>query len=136
MNTSRQREISQNVQNYDCLLILTDGVVSDFAKTVDMIIEASSCAPLSIIIIGVGAASWTKMKLLDSDNKLLKSVDGKRSASRDIVQFVPMQEFCNQPPGHLVAHVLSELPGNVVEYFTTLTPPVMPNPRPVPPASF
>jgi copine 1/2/3 len=136
MASSKQREVSQRAQNYDVLLILTDGVVSDFDRTVDRIIDASMTAPLSIIIIGVGSADWDKMKKLDSDDKLISSADGSRQAKRDIVQFVPFNEFASQPPDRLAAHVLSELPGNVVEYMTTLSPPVVPNPQPLPPVTY
>lgn len=55
---------------YSIFLILTDGVVHDMEQTVTNIIEASSL-PLSIIIVGVGSEKFTKMKILDSDNKVL-----------------------------------------------------------------
>lgn len=128
MSMSLQREHSQQHQNYDVLLILTDGVVSDYVRTVDKIIEASHGCALSIIIIGVGNADFKKMELLDADDKLLTSADGTRRAKRDIVQFVPFRDYENGPPQRLAAHVLAELPGNLIEYYTLLEPPVMPNP--------
>lgn len=128
MDLSDHREHSQKQQNYDVLLILTDGVVSDYVRTVDKIIDASQKCALSIIIIGVGNADFRKMEDLDCDDTLLASADNKRRAKRDIVQFVPFRDFENGPPDRLAAHVLAELPGNVIEYYTTLNPPVMPNP--------
>jgi hypothetical protein len=64
-------------------------MISDMSDTVDAIIVASAC-PLSIVIIGVGPSyAKEKMEFLDSDDVTLKSADGKRSAKRDIVQYVP-----------------------------------------------
>ena len=40
------------------LLILTDGVINDMANTIDVIV-AASYLPMSIIIVGVGAADFT-----------------------------------------------------------------------------
>jgi copine 5/8/9 len=76
---------SQERQKYGILLILTDGVINDFEFTKQAIIEASHF-PLSIIIIGIGAANFDDMHDLDSDHRLL-SANGK-TAVRDIVQFV------------------------------------------------
>lgn len=64
------------------LLILTDGVVSDFDLTVERIITASKTVPLSIIIIGIGHRDFKKMDELDSDNELLRSADKKSQAAR------------------------------------------------------
>ena len=48
-----------------------------------MIVEASYFA-ISIIIVGIGNDSFSAMNKLDSDDKLLKSSNGKK-ALRDIV---------------------------------------------------
>lgn len=76
--------------HYFVLLIVTDGIISDMTQTKRAIVEASK-SPLSIIICGVGDAEFTAMNELDSDDSLL-TVDGKVS-ERDIVQFVPMNQF-------------------------------------------
>lgn len=55
------------------------------------IVEASRL-PMSIIIVGVGAADFSAMEFLDSDDKLLRSPNGD-VAARDIVQFVPFRQF-------------------------------------------
>lgn len=47
---------------------------------------------MSIIIVGVGAADFSAMEFLDSDDKLLRSPRGD-VAARDIVQFVPFRDF-------------------------------------------
>lgn len=129
---ARLRPNSQTDQNYDVLLILTDGVVSDFNQTVDRIITASKTAPLSIIIIGIGNQNFQRMKDLDCDDSLLRSADGTRQAARDICQFVAFREYERAPPERLGAAVLQELPGNIVEYFVgACEPPIMPGQRPL-----
>ena len=54
-------------QNYFVLLLLTDGVLSDMSETIDAVVRASHY-PLSIIIVGVGAADFTDMNTLDCDD--------------------------------------------------------------------
>ena len=39
-------------------MILTDGIITDFEKTVEQIVKGSDL-PMSIIIIGVGDADFT-----------------------------------------------------------------------------
>lgn len=126
---AKQRINTQTDQNYDVLLILTDGVVSDFELTVDRIIAASHM-PLSIIIIGIGTRNFRKMKELDSDDTLLTTADGARHAVRDICQFVDFAEYERSPPERLGAAVLAEMPGNIVEYFVGICqPPIHPGQR-------
>ena len=69
------------------LLIVTDGNISDMAATKAAIVDASTL-PLSIVIMGVGPADFSKMRALDSDFGLL-AADGK-IADRDIVQVRPV----------------------------------------------
>lgn len=76
--------------HYFVLLIVTDGIISDMTQTKRAIIEASR-SPLSIIICGVGDAEFSAMNELDSDDVVMMQ-DGK-VAERDIVQFVPMNQF-------------------------------------------
>lgn len=111
--------------NYLILLILTDGETHDIAPTIDDII-ASSLLPLSIIIIGIGRADFSKMETLDNDD--MSMVDSKgRKAIRDLVQFVPFEEFKGDAV-LLAKEVLAELPDQVVEYMElTKQPPKPPN---------
>lgn len=46
---------------YLVLLILTDGVISDFDKTVRELVDCSSL-PLSVVIVGVGNADFSAME--------------------------------------------------------------------------
>ena len=61
--------------------------------TRNSIVNASRL-PMSIIIIGVGAADFTAMEFLDGDDGRLRSQTGE-TAMRDIVQFVPFRQFQN-----------------------------------------
>lgn len=78
---------TQREQNYDVLLILTDGVLSDQSRTIDKIVELSYSSAMSIIIIGVGNADFRKMNILDGDDRRLTSSTGV-PAKVDAVQFV------------------------------------------------
>lgn len=104
--------MAQDVSTYLLLLIITDGEITDMQATIDAIVEASAL-PMSIVIIGVGNADFSKMDALDSDGKLLSGRTG--TARRDIVQFVPFNRF--NDPIRLAAATLAELPGQVVGYM-------------------
>ncbi len=76
------------------MVVFQDGVISDMARTVDRIVEASKL-PLSIVIVGVGGADFSNMEVLDADDDPLKNKYGELM-SRDIVQFVPLRRFLSQ----------------------------------------
>ncbi|CAN1167874.1 Protein BONZAI 3 [Linum perenne] len=108
------QSLSQDHRKYYVLLIITDGVLTDFQETKDAVVLASDL-PLSILIVGVGNADFTQMEILDADNgRRLESSTG-RVATRDIVQFVPMREVHS---GRLsaVQALLEELPGQFLTY--------------------
>ena len=101
---------------YFVLLITTDGEITDMNDTMEMIIEAANTVPLSIIIVGVGQADFTKMNKLDGDDKQLE-YDG-RVAKRDIVQFVAMRDFDQtQIQYQLPAALLAEVPKQLEDYM-------------------
>lgn len=114
--------------HYFVLLIVTDGIISDMMQTKKAIIEASKC-PLSIIICGVGDAEFSAMNELDSDD-IIMAVDGK-AAERDIVQFVPMNQFMptNKSSSSLMGsveaqrmlaeEVLREIPDQLTGYMVS-----------------
>ena len=56
----------QNGQQYFVLMILTDGIITDFEETKSAIVSASEL-PMSVIIIGVGDEDFSAMEALDSD---------------------------------------------------------------------
>ncbi|KAA8497706.1 Copine-8 [Porphyridium purpureum] len=100
---------------YNVLMILTDGVITDMQQTKDAIVEAAGL-PMSIVIVGIGKSNFSAMQVLDGDTERITSSRGQL-ARRDIVQFVPFAEFESMPNERLAAHVLQEIPANVVEYF-------------------
>ena len=94
---------------YSILLILTDGMITDMNETIDALIDASEF-PISVIIIGIGNADFSSMDQLDSDKGLLRSRKNvTKIAQRDIVQFVPFNQFNGNLPA-LSTAVLRELP--------------------------
>lgn len=101
---------------YVVLLILTDGIINDMDKSIKAIVE-SSTLPLSIIIVGIGGADFSNMEQLDGDDVRL-SYMGKK-AERDIVQFVPLDEFKDRSVSALAEEVLREVPEQLVSYFVS-----------------
>ena len=85
-------------------------------ETIDALIDASAL-PISVIIIGIGNADFSGMDQLDSDKGLLRSRNNpSKIAQRDIVQFVPFNQFNGNMAG-LSTAVLRELPNQVGKYF-------------------
>lgn len=108
----------QDGKHYFVLLIITDGVIADRKQTINSIIDASRL-PISIIIVGVGDSDFGDMDDLDADDCRL-SING-RTAERDIVQFVPLNQFIT---GHavrcqadLAKEVLAEIPDQITGYM-------------------
>ena len=52
----------------------------------------ASDLPMSLIIVGVGGADFTDMRMLDGDDGVLRAPNGE-PVKRDIVQFVPFRDF-------------------------------------------
>lgn len=104
-----------NSLNYHILMILTDGVINDMNESIDALVEGSFM-PLSVIIIGIGNADFTNMDILDADDNPLVDSRGRKSA-RDLVQFVPFNQFKNDP-NKLSSEVLEEIPTQIVEYYS------------------
>ena len=108
-------EVSQYHQQYQILLIITDGIINDMPKTIDEIVRGADL-PLSIVIVGVGEADFERMDVLDADEEPLYSKKYKKFMARDIVQFVPFREFRNDA-FKLAKETLQEIPGQLVDYF-------------------
>ncbi len=64
---------------------------------------------MSIIIIGVGDADFSKMEDLDGDIAPLYSSKLGKYVDRDIVQFVPFNKYKDHPE-NLAKEVLAEVP--------------------------
>ena len=114
-HVARFAQAYQDGRQYFVLLILTDGIITDFEETKSAIVNASDL-PMSIIIIGVGQEDFSAMEALDSDKGMLHS-HGK-IASRDIVQFVEMRKYMMRTGlwnrEALAQEVLREVPNQVV----------------------
>lgn len=105
-------------QKYFILMIVADGVINDMQQTIDEVVRGSE-TPLSIIIVGVGDEDFSMMDELDADDKPLYSISEKKYMSRDIVQFVPFNEFKDKSYHQLAMATLDEIPREVVNYFVT-----------------
>jgi hypothetical protein len=115
---------SQQSQAYTILLIITDGVINDMTQTVDAIVNASQL-PMSIIIIGVGNADFTAMNALDADDSTLIASNGQKAA-RDIVQFVPFEQYSSEHFSKLAKDTLIEIPAQLVSFMNQNN--ISPNP--------
>ncbi|KAK3236906.1 hypothetical protein CYMTET_52980, partial [Cymbomonas tetramitiformis] len=102
-------------QRYLVLTILCDGMILDMEATVDAIVKASSL-PLSIFIVGIGAADFSNMRVLDGDDAILTTRTGHRAA-RDIVQFVEIGARTGNDVKQITAELLEELPGQFTKYM-------------------
>jgi len=103
---------SQARQKYTVLLVVTDGEINDMEATKQALLQAAQ-QPLSVIIVGVGSADFTNMKLLD---RLV--VHQANQPPRDIVQFVAFNEFASKGPSILGAKVLAQIPDQILQYMT------------------
>lgn len=110
---AEEAQAARGTRNYTLLLIITDGVLTDTDSTLNSIISASEL-PMSIVIVGVGNASFDAMEMLDGDNGLLRH--GGRVAKRDIVQFVPFNQYVGNP-ARLAKAVLEEIPDQYLGYM-------------------
>lgn len=114
---SRRTEAAYRAGNstlaYTVLLILTDGVISDYDATVRELIRLSSL-PLSIVIIGIGSEDFGRMYALDSSKGPLRR--GVEFAKRPFVQFVPYQQFKGDLSA-LAERVLGNIPDQVISYI-------------------
>lgn len=125
-------DVGQRNQQYQVLLILTDGIVNDLDSTIRSIVHAADL-PMSILIVGVGDADFSAMEALDGDKHRLSY--GGRTASRDIVQFVSLMEQ-TRGKSHVEGveamsrELLAEIPGQLLSYFMSRN--ITPNPRPNP----
>lgn len=114
LQSFKQKCISdQGKKIYNVLLLLTDGQAGDMDNIKALIVDLSAFA-CSIIIIGVGNANFSSMRVLDGDGpKGLKDRHG-RPVERDIVQFVEFTKAIQQ--GDLAEQVLAELPGQFLSH--------------------
>jgi len=115
LNFEVKKELNEGkIMNYHILMILTDGQIDDMEETKNALVEASFL-PISVIIIGIGTGDFGNMDILDADENPLYDKN-RRKADRDLVQFVPFNNFKDNPQ-KLAEQVLEEIPRQVVEYY-------------------
>ena len=106
---------TDNNMEYNILMILTDGVIDDMDSTIDALVEGSYL-PLSVIIVGIGNADFSKMDVLDGNDIPLVSKQQIRWC-RDIVQFIRYNKYKNND--HILTkEILEEIPRQIIEYYT------------------
>ena len=105
---------TDNNMEYNVLMILTDGVIDDMDYTIDALVEGSFL-PLSVIIIGIGDADFSKMVELDGNDIPLVSKQGIKWC-RDIVQFIQYDKYKNNE-NILTKEILEEIPRQLMEYY-------------------
>jgi len=105
--SSQQAAKQKGLQAYSVLLILTDGAVSDVDATARCLQEISD-SPMSVVIVGVGAADFGAMQFLD---------DCAGNGTPDIAQFVEFNRHRHDRLS-LTAATLDEIPEQLVGYFT------------------
>ncbi|KAI3942972.1 hypothetical protein MKW98_005484 [Papaver atlanticum] len=113
------QSLANNEHKYFVMLIITDGVITDLQETIDSLVKASDL-PLSVLIVGVGGADFKEMEtfwqVLDADKGGRLESSSGQIASRDIVQFVPLQRL--QGGEISVVHsLLAELPSKFLTYM-------------------
>jgi hypothetical protein len=111
----RTASIARSSTGYTIVLLLTDGVLNDVQETIDALVDLSFL-PVSVIIVGVGNADFSQMRVLDADVNPLTNSRGVRAA-RDCVQFVEFNRL-GQDGSLLARETLMELPGQLVQYMT------------------
>jgi hypothetical protein len=104
----------QQSRTYTIMLIVTDGCINDMQNTADAIVAAGRL-PLSIIIVGVGNEDFSAMDVLDADDVPLVDRAGHKMC-RDLVQFVPFNQFADKHYSALAAAVLEEIPRQLCEW--------------------
>ena len=107
--------IKENYLEYNILLLLTDGEIDDMEATIDALVEGSFL-PLSVIIVGIGNADFSKMVALDGNDTPLMSSQ-KIKGLRDIVQFIQYNNYKNNEQ-KMTREILEEIPKQMIEYYT------------------
>lgn len=111
--TMMQAQRQSGANEYQILLLLTDGVIHDMPQTKDLIFQLAEM-PCSIILVGVGSADFEAMEELDGDDGVLRNSRGQ-AVARDIVQFVEFNKAIAM--GNLAEQVLAEVPRQVCSFM-------------------
>ena len=114
INDIKVKNNNDNLE-YNILMILTDGVIDDMEETIDALVEGSF-EPLSVVIVGIGNADFSKMVILDGKDIPLVSRNNI-NWMRDLVQFIQFNKYKDNKKG-LTKEILEEISRQIVEYYT------------------
>ena len=114
INDIKVKNKNDNLE-YNILMILTDGVIDDMEETIDALVEGSF-EPLSVVIVGIGNADFSKMVILDGNDIPLVSRNNV-NWMRDLVQFIQFNKY-KEDEKALTKEILEEIPRQIVEYYT------------------
>lgn len=78
------------------------------------------------MIVGVGNSNFSAMNMLDADETPLYDPITDTYSSRDIVQFVPFNNFKDRP-ARLAEETLAEIPKQLTEFMAYKS--IRPNPK-------
>jgi len=92
--------------SYTILLILTAGNVENVRET-KMELNNASGSPLSVVIVGIGDADFSRMEFLDDHDP--------SDTGRDITKFVEFSDYKSY--NALTEAVLDEIPDQLVDFF-------------------
>ena len=109
----REDMAKENYNDYNILMILTDGIIEDIDETIDSLVE-SSYLPISIIIIGIGNADFNYFESINVD-KMILDMDGK-NIDRNLIQFIPFKNFKNNIQ-KLGEEMFTKIQNQIVEYY-------------------
>ena len=99
-------------KTYHILLIFATGEIDDLDEASESLLR-SSTLPVSVVIAGIGAASFNRMRLFEERIMIRVRENGK---FRENIQFVRFNTFRNDPIA-LAGEVLKKIPGHILEFY-------------------
>ena len=112
---------SSNPKDFNVLMIITDGCISDYKEVIDSVIEDQNL-PMCINIIGIGAHPPKQMKRLNGDFGSTKSSDKKKKLERKVLNYFHLNDYTqknniNKNFKMLKGDLMKTIPHNVTEYL-------------------
>jgi hypothetical protein len=100
---------------YTCVLIITDGVISDMERSKAELIKLSHL-PVSVLIVGVGRENFSKLKTLDDGEGRPVQKKGNQVAVRRFVKFVDFASFSSADGQTDMARISETVLGIIPEH--------------------
>ena len=97
------------INKYNILLILTDGVLTDWSDTCEAIFD-SCYHPLSIIIIGIGYSNFEKLHLFNTNEF------SAGHPMRKNIKFLNLADYIDRPSSEFIADCLGSIPFEMTEF--------------------